>query len=117
MQTSPLNDAERCQTCQGEGVTANEFGPHDCPDCCGLGRLPSSSVLRERRLREIERAHATGDERGQAVHWLVAEVRKANHVLLQIMAAAMESREADPVNARVRYLANKALGLYPIDED
>ena len=111
------NEAQRCQTCMGEGAIASEYGPQDCPDCCGLGRLPSASVLRERRIRELERAHGKDGETGMAIRWLADEVRKANHALMQIMAAAMDTREDDPVGAKVRFLANEALGMYPMDKD
>ena len=108
---------ERCQTCMGEGLTASEYGPEACPDCCGIGRLPSTTILRERRLRELEAAHGRSSETGQAISWLADEVRRSQHVLMQIMAAAMEAPDTDPVGSKVRFLANQALGLYPVVED
>lgn len=105
---------EQCATCFGEGSVASEFGPEVCPDCCGLGTLPSASVLRERRLRELERIHVGAGEIGRDVHYLVHEVRTAQHALTQIMAAAMERPADDPLGAKIRFLANQFLGFYPL---
>jgi len=109
---------EKCATCYGEGVTYSGVrGPSDCPDCHGLGMLPSSSVLTERRLRDLEGKYTKrGDEAGQDVGWLVGEVRRAHHALVAIFTAADEQAEDDPVARKVRFLANQVLGYYEIEE-
>lgn len=108
-------DSNTCMTCGGSGAVANEYGPADCLDCAGLGQLPSASVLRERRLRELERIHAGGaGEAASDVRFLIQEVRTAQHVLLQIMAAAMERSDADELGSKIRFLANRFLELYPV---
>jgi len=103
-----------CMTCAGSGEMANEYGPADCRDCAGLGQLPSASVLRERRLRELELIHSGASEAAADVRFLVQEVRTAQHVMLQIMAAAMERPEGDELGAKIRFLANHFLELYPV---
>lgn len=112
MSTSP----QKCATCYGEGEVASEFGPQSCSDCGGLGQLPSATVLAERRLRELERIHSTG-EVGDDVRWLVAEVRRSQHVLMQIMAAAQDAPEQDVICKKIRFLSNEVLGVYAASND
>lgn len=108
---------EKCGTCYGEGVVyVGVRGPDDCPDCMGLGTLPSSSVLTERRLRDLERVYAKrGGEVEQDICWLVGEVRRAHHVLLQVLAAAQDADEGDATAAKLRFLANQVLGYYEVE--
>jgi hypothetical protein len=103
----------RCWTCYGEGVTASEHGPRGCPDCGGVGRLPSPPVLTESRLRELEHGYGDHGQTAQDVGWLVAEVRKAQHALIQILAASQDAEPDDALANRIRFLANDVLGLYP----
>ena len=105
---------EQCATCFGEGTVGSEHGPVTCVDCCGLGRLPPSFHLRERRLRELEQNYTTNPETSRDVRFLVHEVRTAQHALLQIMAAAMDAPATDTLAARIRFVSNQALGLYPV---
>ena len=107
---------EQCATCFGEGTIGSEHGPVPCVDCCGLGRLPPSFHLRERRLRELEQNYTGRPEIAHDVRFLVHEVRTAQHALLQIMAAAMDASAGDALAARIRFLSNQALGLYPVTE-
>ena len=108
-------NAEVCGTCHGEGVTGSESGPLTCIDCAGIGHLPSGLVRTEWRLRELERVYAaTSGEPGQDLHWLVGEVRRAHHALLQILAASVDLGEADPALSRIKFLANDVLGMYPV---
>ena len=107
---------ERCATCLGEGTIGSEYGLVPCTDCCGLGQLPPSYNLRERRLRELEETYSAEAELARDVRFLVHEVRTAQHALMQIMAAAMDVPTGDPLAARVRFLSNQALGLYPVTE-
>lgn len=106
---------QKCATCYGEGEVTSEFGPRPCSDCGGLGQLPSSTVLAERRLRELERIYSKG-EVGDDVRWLVAEVRRSQHVLMQIMAAAQDAPEQDAISKKIRFLANEVLGVYAATE-
>lgn len=108
-QTSP----SKCTTCYGEGTVGGLHGPQACADCAGLGTLPSTTVLTERRLRELERIHtAEGGEFGKDVGWLVSEVRRAHHALLQILAVSQDADPRDQEAARIRHLANEVLGVY-----
>lgn len=105
----------RCATCYGEGIFPSEQGPVTCPDCAGLGVLPSSLVRTEWRLRDLERVYgSSGNEAANDVRWLVSEVRRAHHVLLQVLAASQDlaQGEGDPVARKIHYLANDVLGLY-----
>jgi len=103
----------KCWTCYGDGVVSGHRGPESCPDCAGAGTLASPLVLTERRLRELERSY---DERGDAasrdVSWLIAEVRRSQHALVQILAASQDADENDALAKRIKYLANDVLRVY-----
>jgi hypothetical protein len=106
--------SEICATCHGEGVTGSEQGPLTCPDCAGRGELPSGLVRTEWRLRELERSHANqGGEQAQDMRWLVTEVRRAHHALLQILAASQDADGGDPCLTHIKFLANDVLSVYP----
>lgn len=81
----------KCAFCYGEGVISGIAGPQPCPDCGGLGALPSSNTL--------------------------DEVRRGRHALIQILVAARDAEPADGVASRVSFLANGAMGLYPVDPE
>lgn len=106
---------QKCASCYGEG-TASDLSR--CPDCAGLGTLPSGLVLTEWRLRELERQHAdTGGEAGQAVLWLVSEVRRAHHALVQILAASQDAETPNEDARKIHFLANEVLGMYPVSAE
>ena len=106
--------SEQCTTCQGEGVTASEQGPLTCTDCAGLGQLPSGLVRTEWRLRELERIYEkVSGEQGQDFRWLVAQLRRSHHALLQILAASQDGDDENPTSARIKFLANDVLSVYP----
>jgi hypothetical protein len=107
--------SDTCATCHGEGVTASESGPLTCPDCAGRGVLPSGLVRTEWRLRELERIYAEhGGETGQDTQWLIGEVRRAHHALLQILAISHDAADGgDDDLKRIKFLANDVLGMYP----
>jgi DnaJ-class molecular chaperone len=109
---------EKCATCYGEGVVGGGFrGPEECPDCHGLGRLASASVLTERRLRDLERQYAQqGGQLGQDVAWLVGEVRRAHHALSQVFTAAQDADEGDERAAKLRFVSNQVLGYYDVQD-
>ncbi|MDH5675653.1 MAG: hypothetical protein OEZ06_26250 [Myxococcales bacterium] len=108
-----ISNSERCATCYGEGAVGSTHGPQACPDCEGIGFLPSATVLTERRLRELERVYARqGGQVGQDVQWLATEVRRAHHALVQILAASQEADESDAAAAQIRGLANSVLNMY-----
>jgi hypothetical protein len=91
----------------------HDYGPQLCADCCGLGELPSASVLSERRLRELEQRYERRDEETlRDVRWLVGEVRSAHHTLLKILAASLDAEPGDPIAKSIRFLANDVLGVY-----
>lgn len=105
--------SEVCTTCHGEGITASEQGPLTCLDCAGLGQLPSGLVRTEWRLRELERIYATqSGEVGQDIHWLVSEIRRAHHALLQILAVSQDIEGEATSVSRIKFLANGVLSVY-----
>jgi len=105
--------SEVCSTCHGEGVTGSEQGPLPCADCAGTGHLPSGLVRTEWRLRELERIHgATAGEAGQDLRWLIHEVRRSHHALLQILAASADLADSEPALTRIKFLANDVLDVY-----
>jgi DnaJ-class molecular chaperone len=107
------SNSETCGTCQGEGVTGSEAGPLTCLDCAGTGKLPSGLVRTEWRLRELERIHAAASgEAGQDIQWLIHQVRRSHHALLQILAASADLDEAHPTLRRIKFLANDVLDVY-----
>jgi hypothetical protein len=103
-----------CGTCHGDGVTGSEQGPLVCVDCAGQGELPSGLVRTEWRLRELERIHAAvSGEIERDLGWLVSEVRRAHHSLLQILAVSQDAADEHPALKRVQFLANDVLSVYP----
>jgi hypothetical protein len=85
-----------------------------CPDCAGLGLLPSLLVLTESRLRELERAYdKRGGQAQQDVSWLVAEVRRTHQALVQILAASQDADDADAIAIKIKFIANDVLRVYP----
>ncbi len=102
-----------CATCLGSGEAPTEFGIADCPDCGGGGVLPSPSVQVDWRARDIERALQCGASvEPEHVKWLIAELRRARVALTEIIALAHDASEQDQFALRVRFSANRALGLY-----
>jgi hypothetical protein len=132
MSDQPISDGPPwpCRSCQGTGEIGTDNGPMSCPDCFGQGRQLDSLERTEWRLRDIERAHQGTAPGGDAdVRWLVFELRRSREVLLQILSRCQEddgagerrgegpSGHGDGVAAEIRFLANRALGLYPIAAD
>lgn len=111
-----LDSFNSCESCYGKGEVGSERGPLDCPDCAGLGRLPSASVLTERRLRELEQRHRGSGSPAPDIRWLVSEVRRGRHALLQIFAASQDRESDDPIANKIKFLANDILALYSTDE-
>ncbi len=108
----PDSSTQTRATCYGEGVASSDLSA--CPDCAGMGTLPSGLVLTEWRLRQLEQIYATqGGEPGQDVMWLATEVRRAHHALLQILAASQDADDSDAIASKIRFLANDVLGMYP----
>ena len=105
----------RCHSCLGTGEVGTEGGSVDCPDCGGSGILPHPHVAVEWRVRDIERLHATrNDAIAGDLRWLIAEVRRARTALTEIAALADDAGDTD-VARRLRFTANRALELYPVD--
>lgn len=108
-----VSNRPRCDSCGSSGEVPTDFGPADCPDCGGAGYLPPRSTLVEWRLRDLERAisdaavPASGD-----VKWLVDELRLARDALTEVLALAHDVDDADGISTRIRFTANRALGLY-----
>lgn len=102
-----------CSTCMKSGEVPTDFGPVDCPDCGGAGHLPSRSVLVEWRSRDLERALAAGRTPEAAdVTWLLAELRAARDALTDIVALSHDLEDQHAISVRIRFAANRALGLY-----
>jgi hypothetical protein len=103
----------KCVSCGGTGEMVREQGPTDCPDCGGTGRLPSRATLVDWRARDIDRAAAGGRElSAEDARWLVSELRTARSALTQIIALAHDIEDSEAIAVRIRFAANKALGLY-----
>lgn len=103
----------QCMSCLGSGEAATDYGVVDCPDCGGSGTLPSRSVRIEWRAADIERAVASGRPvEAEHVRWLLAELRSARAALTSILALAHDTGDTDAIGLRIRFTANRALGLY-----
>lgn len=110
----PQSTDVKCWTCYGEGVVSGLRGPEACRDCGGEGVLPSALVLTEWRLRELERGYErAGGDTARDVGWLVGEVRRAHHALMQILAASQDADANDGLLTRIKFLANDVLRVYP----
>lgn len=108
------SEAQKCVTCYGQGEVSGIGGLQACTDCGGVGELPSGMVLAERRMRELETSYSKqGGQVESDVRWLVDEVRRSRHSLLQILAAGQDADPEDELAAQVRFLANQVLGMYP----
>ena len=94
-----------------------EVGPVDCPDCGGSGALPHPAVMVEWRVRDIERRYAAAQEDGMAgdMRWLIAELRRARTALTEIAALADDAGDTE-LGRRLRFTANRALELYPVED-
>src|SRR5687768_8520815 len=107
-----MSQLPSCGNCHGSGELPTDFGPVDCPDCGGSGSLPTRNVLIEWRTRDIERALAAGANPEVAdVKWLVAELRAARTALTEIISLAHDTADGDSIGLRIRFAANRALGL------
>jgi hypothetical protein len=88
-------------------------------DCAGIGRLPSGLVRTEWRLRELERIYGeNSNEAAKDMRWLISELRRSHHALLQIMAVGHdlhlpEAPESTGLS-RIKFLANDVIGMYPV---
>jgi hypothetical protein len=105
--------SERCSSCHGAGEIGTENGPTVCPDCFGEGRQLDSLERTEWRLRDIERAHQASSESSVEVRWLIFELRRTREALLQILSRCQDEGP-EGLGAEVRFVANRALGLYEI---
>lgn len=116
-QNSTKVRGESCGSCQGTGEMPTDFGIAECPDCGGVGQLPPRAVQTEWRARDIGAAALAGRHIEPAdVKWLLAEFDGMRSALTEILALAQES-EAEECLARIRFTANRALGLYPVKPD
>ena len=108
-----MSQMPSCQSCFGSGEAATDYGSVDCPDCGGAGFLPSKNVLVDWRARDIEQALARGKNAEAAdVHFLLSELRAARKALTEIVALAHDAQDPDLIAQRIRFAANRALGLY-----
>jgi hypothetical protein len=48
------------------------------------------------------------------VRWLLAELRSARSALHEIIALAHDSLDQDAIGLKIRFTANRALGLYEV---
>ncbi len=103
----------QCMSCHGTGDYPTENGVADCPDCGGSGTLPSRKVLSEWRMSDIERKYSRShDAVSSDVNWLISELRNAHTALNQIIALAHDVSDENSIALRIRFTANRALGLY-----
>jgi hypothetical protein len=74
--------------------------------------LPHHDTLVEWRLREIERAHGSRDDGvARDIKWLAFELRRAREALTGVLALTDEVDEPS-APSRMRFIVNRALGLY-----
>ena len=109
-----MSYTQPCTSCQGTGALPSDYGMMDCPDCGGAGYLPPRGVHTEWRARDIER----GVELGQTpsandVRWLLAELRNARSALTSVIALSHDIEDSEDIALRIRFTANRALGIYP----
>ena len=109
-----MKDSRTCRSCQGTGDAPTDYGVIDCPDCGGAGLLPTRAVLVDWRSRDIERAVGGGGVQPQDVAWLLAELRSARTALTEIIALAHDANDPDLIAMRIRFTANRALGIYDV---
>jgi hypothetical protein len=110
-------DGDKCGTCYGEGRLPTDEGMVECPDCGGAGTLPPKETLIEWRLRQIESVHELrGDDTANDVRWLAFELRRARAALTELLSLAEELGDAG-AGPRIRFVANRALGLYEVKAD
>jgi hypothetical protein len=110
-----MSTAPTCVTCAGSGEFPTDSGPVDCPDCGGTGTLPARATLVDWRARDIDRAVSAGRElRPDDARWLVSELRAARGALTEIIALAHDAHDPDAIAQRIRFVANRALGLYQV---
>ena len=113
-----MNHARSCTSCAGSGAVPTDYGLVDCPDCGGAGYLPSRHVLNEWRARDIERGLARGKLPDAAdVRWILTELETARDALTQVIALAHDIDDGDAIARRIRFVANKALGLYDVTDE
>lgn len=106
-----------CTSCGGSGEAPTDYGSVDCPDCGGAGTLPSRSVLIDWRSRDIERGIARGQVADASdAAFLIEEMRRARAALTEIVALAHDVTDDTTIAGRIRYVANRALGLYELGE-
>lgn len=110
---------ERCASCHGGGEIGTDYGPVTCPDCFGEGRQLGSLERIEWRLRDIERNHKSGTHGCEPdVHWLIHELRRSREALVHILARCQDESAGPPeLAAAVQFAANRALGLYGVDQE
>lgn len=112
------NVGDECESCAGSGEMPSEFGSVDCPDCGGEGRLPPRAVLVEWRAKDIARAVEKGHTAtAKDVRWLLTELLGARAALKEILSLAQELETSDAHATRIRFTANRALNLYPVESD
>ena len=103
----------QCMSCHGSGDYPTENGVVDCPDCGGSGSLPSRKVLVEWRAGDIERKYSRSqDAVATDLRWLLSELRTARGALNEIIALAHDVSDENSIALRIRFIANRALGLY-----
>jgi hypothetical protein len=74
-------------------------------------------VLIDWRSRDLERAISRGTTPEAAdLRWLLAEMRHARAALTEIIALAHDIADDDAIGQRVRFVANRALGLYEVGQ-
>ena len=117
MATAEIPFERQCNSCLGTGEVGTEVGPVDCPDCGGAGCLPHPNVAVEWRVRDIERTSAAGSEAmATDMRWLIAELRRARTALTEIAALADDAGDSEFAH-RTRFVASRALALYPIEDE
>lgn len=113
-----MAEQRSCSSCNGSGEVPTDYGSVDCPDCGGAGFLPSHHVLVDWRTRDLERSLGRGNQPEAAdVLWMLAELRRARAALTEVVSLAHDIDDASPIGSRIRFVANRALGLWDVGVD
>jgi len=77
-------------------------------------------VLVERRLRDLESRYAgAGSQAALDIRWLVDEVRRSRHALVQILAAGADAQAGSDtdraLSSKMLFLANDVLDYFQVE--
>jgi hypothetical protein len=107
-----MSDQSQCLTCHGSGEVVNEFGPEACPDCAGAPGDVGAWQQTERRIRDIEQRYAGAPEFATDLKWLLFELRRSRHALLQILTRCQDAGSGDELAKEIKFYVQEATEMY-----